>query len=78
MEASKDHEIWSVASKNNWIIITKDEDFVHLATVDPNGVAVVWLRVGNCRKQFLLDWFSNLLPSIVAELTNDERIVEVI
>lgn len=78
MDASKDREIWSTASNNDWIIITKDEDFVHLASVDPNGATVVWLRVGNCRKQFLLDWFSNLLPSIISELTNGERVIEVI
>lgn len=39
---------------------------------------MVWLRVGNCRRQFLLDWFSRLFPAIVDELTNGEQIVEVI
>ena len=74
----KTNEIWSVAKKDAWIILTKDEDFVQLATVDPGGAPIVWLRVGNCRKQFLLDWFSGLLPAITNELMNGERIVEVI
>jgi len=78
MDASKDGEIWAVAKDDGWIIITKDDDFVQLATVDPGGAPVVWLRVGNCRRQFLLDWFSRLFPAIVDELTNGEQIVEVI
>ncbi len=78
MDTSEDHEIWSVARNESWIILTKDEDFVHLAALDPEGAPVVWLRVGNCRKKFLLDWFARLLPAIMNELTNGERIVEVI
>lgn len=35
---------------------------------------MVWLRVGNCRRQFLLDWFSRLFPAIIDELTNGDRI----
>ena len=30
MDASKDHEIWSVAKQDDGIILTKDEDFVQL------------------------------------------------
>lgn len=78
MDASKDREIWTLARNDGWTIITKDEDFVQLATVDPAGAPVVWLRVGNCRKQFLLEWFSRLFPAIIHELTNGEQIVEVI
>ena len=78
MAQSRDQEIWAEAKRNNWVIITKDEDFVVLSGIDPSGSPVVWLRVGNCRRQCLLNWFGALFPSILDELAKGERLVEVI
>ena len=78
MAQSQDQEIWAEAKRNSWTIITKDEDFVTLSGIDSDGVPVVWLRVGNCRRQYLLDWFGALLPSILDALARGERVVEVI
>ena len=78
MAGSQDRAIWAEANKNNWVIITKDEDFVVLSSFDSSGPPVVWLRVGNCRRQSLLNWFGALFPSILSELANGEKIVEVI
>jgi predicted nuclease of predicted toxin-antitoxin system len=41
------------------------------------GPAVVWLRVGNTSRRALLDWFTPLLPAILRDLQEGERLVEV-
>lgn len=73
---AEDHRIWVYAKQTHAIIITKDEDFVILASFDPNGPPIVWVRLGNTTKQALLAWFEPLLPAIVAALTEGNKLVE--
>jgi len=40
-------------------------------------VAVVWLRVGNCRTSVLLASFERLWPEIVQQLKTGARLIEV-
>ena len=74
---AEDSAIWLWALNENAIIVTKDDDFPRRAMVSKNSPAIVWLRIGNTRKQLLLEWFSRLLPSIESEIHAGERIVEV-
>jgi len=76
LEGASDRAIWSEAGSTGATIVTKDADFVELARAG-NGPAVVWITMGNCRRQFLLDKFGRALPQIVAALQSSERIVEV-
>ena len=64
MRHAPDTEIWDYALKNKSVVITKDEDFQNRALVDKQAPAIVWLRVGNCSRQDLLEWFEPLLPEI--------------
>lgn len=68
MAQSRDQEIWEEAKRNNWVIIAKDEDFVVFSGIDPSGSPVIWLRVGNYRRQYLLNGFGAFFPSILDEL----------
>jgi len=43
--------IWNYALQNNATIITKDEDFVSLISVQSGTPSVIWVRVGNTGKQ---------------------------
>jgi predicted nuclease of predicted toxin-antitoxin system len=74
---ASDRELWSLAIAENRIVISKDEDFLHLASRPADLGSLVWLRLGNCRKQFLLTYFAAIWPKIEAALQIDQRIVEV-
>jgi len=73
-----DTRIWEYALQAGSIIVSKDEDFPKLKTLDPSGPAVVWLRVGNCSNQALLRWFQPLLVDIVDRLQKGEGLIEVV
>ena len=70
-----DRAIWELATRDQRIIITKDEDFAVRAKLRPQGLQVVWLRVGNCSRSELSAWIEPLLPSIFDALQRGEALV---
>ena len=66
-----------MAHEKEAVVISKDEDFVTLVTLQPQHAQVVWIRLGNTTKRGLLQWFAPLLPSIEEALERGERLVEV-
>lgn len=72
-----DAAIWAQAERLGAVIVSKDEDFVHLRTLRPQGPALVWVRVGNTTRRELLAWFAELLPDIERALVAGERLIEV-
>ena len=78
MLEANDREIWDRAGATSAVVVTKDEDFVTLLSVRPNGAAVVWVRIGNTSRQALLARFAGLLPEIEAALNGGEKLVEVV
>jgi predicted nuclease of predicted toxin-antitoxin system len=73
----KDNPIWQRATATGAAIITKDEDFAEWVRRGRPGPSVVWLRVGNTSRRALLAWFTGVLPTMVKDLQNGERLVEV-
>lgn len=71
-----DAELWSYASTNGSILISKDEDFVNMFLHKPTA-GLLWVRVGNCRRAFLLDMFQRVWPRIIERLENDDWFVEI-
>ncbi len=49
-----DMTIWRRTSAEGTVLISKDEDFFHLANQPNVNVQLVWVRLGNCRTQTLL------------------------
>ncbi len=74
---SKDTPVWRYAQQNGAVIITKDEDFAEWVRRGRAGPAIVWLRIGNSSKRVLLGWLEPLLPAIVRQLEQGDRLVEV-
>jgi len=68
-----DTRIWTEAEHLGAVIVSKEEDFVHLRTLNPEGPSVVWVRVGNTTRRELLAWFSQLLPEIEGTLLDSRR-----
>ena len=43
-----DFEVWDFARHNDFIIVTKDSDFIDLSLVYGTPPEVIWIRKGNC------------------------------
>ena len=70
-----DADIWSYASKNDFVLITKDDDFVTLYSRAPSA-KLLWVRIGNCRRARLLEVFERQWQRILVRLEQGERFVE--
>jgi predicted nuclease of predicted toxin-antitoxin system len=64
---ASDAEVWQYASANRFVLVSKDEDFTHMAMRDSHA-RLVWVRVGNCRRVFLLGLFQRLWPNLLERL----------
>lgn len=72
-----DPPIWRHALEYGAVILTKDEDFAVRAQQDRSAPVVVWLRIGNCSNRALREWFAPLLPAVVQEIEQGQRLIEV-
>jgi len=72
-----DGEFWDRAVRERAAIISKDEDFARLTLVRAESVAVVWLRIGNCRTSELLAAMDRAWPEIERQLAAGARLIEV-
>ena len=74
---ASDRAIWRYASDADYVIVTKDEDFFHLAGLAGNKGRLLWVRLGNCRTLVLLKEFDRLWPRIISLLEAGEEVVEI-
>ncbi len=76
--ALDDRAIFEFARRHQYVIITKDEDFATLATLDDKPAAVVWVRIGNATNTMLQKRLAPLLSEIVQRLATGETLIEVV
>ena len=60
--SASDSMIWQYARQNELVGISKDEDFLFLATRPEDKARLVWVRLGNCRNYVLLATFERSWP----------------
>ncbi len=72
---SEDNAIWTWASREGYIIVTKDRDFANFVLASA-GPAVLWVRIGNTTNPTLFARFDRAWPEVVALLESGNRIVE--
>jgi predicted nuclease of predicted toxin-antitoxin system len=77
MDEASDAQIWNYAASGNSIVVSKDEDFLHLANQLGDAGRLLWVRIGNCRKLTLLQAFDRELPRIVQAFAAGARVVEI-
>ena len=75
LRESTDAYLWSYASTNGFVLISKDEDFLTLYSKTPSA-GLLWVRLGNCRRAFLLDVFKKQWQRILERFQSGERFVE--
>ena len=76
MMESPDSAIWDLVLKDGLVIITKDEDFQMRASVSQQFPKIIWVRIGNCSKKTLLDFFEKEWGEIESLLENGAHLVE--
>ena len=72
-----DESIWSAATQQERIILTKDRDFAIWASGRRSGPQVVWLRLGNATTPSLLAWLDPRWSEIESRLADGVALVEV-
>jgi predicted nuclease of predicted toxin-antitoxin system len=73
---SSDADIWQYATANDLVVISKDENFASMCLQKPTA-KLIWVRIGNCRREYLLDLFRELWPRIVVRLEAGDRMIEI-
>ena len=77
LDSASDHAIWDIAVKDKWVVISKDDDFLHIAKMRPKTAQFIWVRIGNCRSAALISIFDRLLTTIQEALRAEEDIIEI-
>lgn len=72
-----DLEVWKQAQRGQWILVSKDEDFLFLANRPGDMGRLIWVRLGNCRNRVLLSAFDRVHDNMIAAFLAGQRIVEV-
>jgi predicted nuclease of predicted toxin-antitoxin system len=72
-----DIEICRYAEVEDRIIVSKDEDFLYLASQPKTKIRFLWVRLGNCRTSTLLAAFEQFWPMIESRFKAGDRIIEI-
>ena len=75
LDRELDAGIWTRASAEGRIVISKDEDFFHLANRAGDTGRLLWVRMGNCRTVALLARFDDAWTGIEQSFSAGHRIV---
>lgn len=75
---ASDRDIWDYAIKTGAAVITKDEGFAQRKALELTGPVVIWIRLPNTRKAYLLAWFEKTLPALEAALLRGETLIEIV
>jgi predicted nuclease of predicted toxin-antitoxin system len=51
LEAASDLEIWNYAASRDWIVASKDEDFLHLANRQGDTGKLIWVRLATAENR---------------------------
>jgi predicted nuclease of predicted toxin-antitoxin system len=76
LQRASDVDLWSYSSSNGFTLVSKDEDFVRLYSETPIA-GLHWMRIGNYRRDFLLDIFRRVWPRILERFASGDRFIEV-
>lgn len=55
LRGQTDEDVWEYARTNGFTIVSKDSDFQQRSLLYGHPPKLVWLRIGNCTRQRLVD-----------------------
>ena len=73
---ARDRDIWNYVLEHDYVLVTKDDDFLNISSQSPGG-QFVWVRLGNCRAPDLLQAFDHVWSEAEACLNKGDRVVEI-
>ena len=76
LDKASDSTIWALAIAQSGIVVSKDDDFLLLASRPRDIGRLLWVRVGNCRTPALLSRFAIAWPTIEKAFSQGQRVVE--
>ena len=62
LDASSDETLWAWAVREDRIVVSKDEDLFFLANRGGDRGRLLWVRIGNCRRERLMTRSRARLP----------------
>jgi len=77
MDAADDRALLAWALREDRIVVSKDEDLLFLANRPGDKGRLMWVRLGNCRRDALVEAFVRSLPAVVAAIAEGQRVVEI-
>jgi len=72
-----DAEIWARAISDGYVIVTKDRDFIEWARSRTPRARILWVRLGNMRRDVLQARLDTAWPELEAILAGDTTVIEV-
>lgn len=76
LDRAADTDIWNKAAADLRIVVSKDEDFLLLASRPGDTGRMIWVRIGNCRNPALLAAFDRAREPLLQALSDGQRIIE--
>jgi|GEM_PF-343042 len=73
LDASADEALWAWAAREARVVVSKDEDLFFLANRGGDRGRLLWVRIGNCRREQLHDAFARSLAAIVGAFESGQR-----
>lgn len=55
LKGAADESIWNYARENQFVIVSKDADFYQRSLLYGSPPKLIWLRIGNCTRNDLVD-----------------------
>jgi predicted nuclease of predicted toxin-antitoxin system len=72
-----DSWIWEKALSEDWVLVTKDEDFPMRAALAKVAPVIVWIRFGNTSRTELLRRIEPMVDLWIERIGQGERLLEV-
>lgn len=77
MKGASDPDIWQYAQEHDYVVISKDEDFMRYRTDTDGKPRFIWVRTGNCKNRELIDTLLANLPAAANLLESGAAMVEI-
>jgi predicted nuclease of predicted toxin-antitoxin system len=61
-----DEDVWEFARANGFVIISKDSDFHQRSLLYGNPPKIIWLRIGNCTRNQVVQLITSREQDIIA------------
>jgi predicted nuclease of predicted toxin-antitoxin system len=75
LDRSSDTEVWEYAKVHEFILVSKDSDFIDLCVMVGGPARLIWVRLGNCPTQAVASAFRDEHENIKALLPHNTILV---